>query len=72
MPSPKQLRTWIKQTENMKKERNNMIKIVAVMTVKAECVDTFKELAKELVGKSHASELCESADPVNLFTEVEF
>lgn len=49
-----------------------MIKIVAVMTVKAECVDTFKELAKELVGKSHASELCESADPVNLFTEVEF
>ena len=96
-----------------------MIKIVAVMKVKAECVDTFKSLAKELVEKSRAeegnvsyslnaligdpatlafieiwkdqaaidihnatehftgilpklAELCESSQPVNLFTEVEF
>ena len=96
-----------------------MIKIVAVMKVKAECVDTFKALAKELVKKSRAEEgnisyslnelisdpatlafieiwkdqdaidihnatehftnilpklgeLCESAQPVNLFTEVAF
>lgn len=33
-----------------------MIKIVAVMKVKAECVDTFKSLAKELVEKSRAEE----------------
>jgi len=96
-----------------------MIKIVAVMKVKAECVNTFKALAKELVEKSRAeegnvsyslneligdpttlafieiwkdqaaidthnatehftgilpklAELCESAEPVNLFMEVEF
>ena len=96
-----------------------MIKIVAVMKVKAECVDTFKSLAKELGEKPRAeegnvyyslnelignpsalafieiwkdqasidihnstehftgillklAELCESAQPVNLFTEVEF
>ena len=33
-----------------------MIKIVAVMKVKADCVDTFKALAKELVEKSRAEE----------------
>lgn len=96
-----------------------MIKIVAVMKIKAEYVDTFKTLAKELVEKSRAEEgnisyslneligdpatltfievwkdqaaidthnatehftrilpklgeLCESAQPGNLFTEVEF
>ena len=96
-----------------------MIKIVAVMKVKAECVDTFKNLAKQLVAKSREEEgnvsyslnelvgdpatlafievwkdqdaidvhnttehftgilpklgeLCESAQPVNLFTEVVF
>ncbi|MBQ9685456.1 MAG: antibiotic biosynthesis monooxygenase [Oscillospiraceae bacterium] len=96
-----------------------MIKIVAVMKIKAECVDTFKALARELVEKSRAEEgnisyslnerigdpatlafievwrdqaaidthnatehftrilpklgeLCESAQPGNLFTEVEF
>ncbi|MBQ3424287.1 MAG: antibiotic biosynthesis monooxygenase [Clostridia bacterium] len=96
-----------------------MIKIVAVMKIKAEYVDTFKTLARELVEKSRAEEgnisyslneligdpatlafievwkdqaaidthnatehftrilpklgeLCESAQPGNLFTEVEF
>lgn len=33
-----------------------MIKIVACMKVKAECLDTFKTLAKELVEKSRAEE----------------
>ena len=94
-----------------------MIKIVAVMKVKAEYLDTFKTLAKELVEKSLAEEgnisyslneligdpatlafievwkdqaaidthnatehftsilprlgeLCENAQPVNLFTEI--
>lgn len=96
-----------------------MIKIIAIMKVKDECVDTFKALAKELVEKSRAEEgnvsyslnelicdpatlafieiwkdqaaidihnatehftsilpklgeLCESAQPVNLFSEVVF
>ena len=96
-----------------------MIKIIAIMKVKAESVDTFKALAKELVEKSRAEEgnvsyslneligdpatlafieiwkdqaaidihnatehftsilpklgeLCESAQPVNLFSEVVF
>ncbi len=96
-----------------------MIKIVAVMKVKAEYISDFKLLAKELVQKSCAeegnisyslneligdpttfafieiwkdqtaidahnvtshftdilpklSELCESAQPVNLFTEIEY
>ncbi len=33
-----------------------MIKIVAEMVVKAECLDSFKALAKELVEKSAAEE----------------
>ena len=33
-----------------------MIKIVAVMKVKAECVDTFKALTKELAEKSREEE----------------
>lgn len=96
-----------------------MIKIVAVMKIKGECLGNFKALAKELVEKSRAEEgnisyslneligdpttlafieiwkdqasidihnatehftsilpklgeLCESAQPVNLFTEVNF
>lgn len=98
--------------------RIRMIRIVAAMKVKPECVDTFKALAKDLVEKSRAeegnisyslheqlgdpctlafieswkdmdaikihnktehftstlpklSELCESAEPVKLFNEIE-